>query len=75
MTNESLRAIYREIMSKRVIFGKSLTIAYFRPRGHVHTSSGYPAFSVRACAIRRIGRFSDVFAEVSKTARITESCR
>ncbi len=65
MTNESLRAIYREIMSSALSLEKSLTIAYFGPE----------ATFTHQAAIRRFGsslRYSphrtiaDVFAEVSK---------
>ena len=65
MTAESLRAIYREIMSSALSLEKSLTIAYFGPE----------ATFTHQAAIRRFGsslRYSphktiaDVFAEVSK---------
>jgi chorismate mutase/prephenate dehydratase len=65
MTNDSLRAIYREIMSSALSLEKSLTIAYFGPE----------ATFTHQAAIRRFGsslRYSaqktiaDVFAEVSK---------
>ncbi len=65
ITNESLRAIYREIMSSALSLEKSLTIAYFGPE----------ATFTHQAAIRRFGsslRYSphrtiaDVFAEVSK---------
>src|SRR5258706_263133 len=65
MTNESLRAIYREIMSSALSLEKSMTIAYLGPE----------ATFTHQAAIRRFGsslRYSaqktitDVFAEVSK---------
>ena len=65
ITNESLRAIYREIMSSALSLEKSMTVAYLGPEA---------AFTHQA-AIRRFGsslRYSpqktiaDVFAEVSK---------
>jgi len=65
ITNESLRAIYREIMSSALSLEKSLTIAYLGPE----------ATFTHQAAIRRFGsslRYSpqktiaDVFSEVSK---------
>jgi chorismate mutase / prephenate dehydratase len=65
MTNDSLRAIYREVMSSALSLEKLLTIAYFGPE----------ATFTHQAAIRRFGsslRYSpqktiaDVFAEVSK---------
>jgi chorismate mutase/prephenate dehydratase len=65
MTNESLQAIYREIMSSALSLEKSMTIAYLGPE----------ATFTHQAAIRRFGsslRYSsqktitDVFAEVSK---------
>ena len=65
MTNESLRAIYREIMSSALSLEKSLTIAYLGPE----------ATFTHQAAIRRFGSsllyasqktIADVFAEVSK---------
>src|SRR5215213_6621328 len=65
ITNESLRAIYREIMSSALSLEKSMTIAYLGPE----------ATFTHQAAIRRFGsslRYSaqktitDVFAEVSK---------
>ncbi|HOP97665.1 MAG TPA: prephenate dehydratase [Verrucomicrobiota bacterium] len=65
ITNESLRAIYREIMSSALSLEKRLTIAYFGPE----------ATFTHQAAIRKFGsslRYSpqktiaDVFAEVSK---------
>jgi len=65
MTNESLRAVYREIMSSALSLEKSMTIAYLGPE----------ATFTHQAAIRRFGsslRYSaqktitDVFAEVSK---------
>ena len=65
ITSESLRAIYREIMSSALSLEKSLTIAYFGPE----------ATFTHQAAIRRFGSslnyvpqktIADVFAEVSK---------
>src|SRR6476659_221623 len=65
MTNESLRAIYREVMSSALALEKSMTIAYLGPE----------ATFTHQAAIRRFGaslRYSshktipDVFAEVSR---------
>ncbi len=65
ITNESLRAIYREIMSSALSLEKSLTVAYLGPE----------ATFTHQAAIRRFGtslRYSpqktvgDVFTEVSK---------
>src|SRR5438309_2966518 len=65
MTNDSLRAIYREIMSSALSLEKSMTIAYLGPE----------ATFTHQAAIRRFGSslhyapqktITDVFAEVSK---------
>jgi len=65
MSNESLRAIYREVMSSALALEKSMTIAYLGPE----------ATFTHQAAIRRFGsslRYSpqktitDVFSEVSK---------
>jgi chorismate mutase / prephenate dehydratase len=65
ITNESLRAIYREVMSSALSLEKSLTVAYLGPE----------ATFTHQAAIRRFGsslRYSpqktitDVFTEVSK---------
>src|SRR5881296_347825 len=65
MTNDSLRAIYREIMSSALSLQKSMTVAYLGPE----------ATFTHQAAIRRFGsslRYSpqktiaDVFSEVSK---------
>src|SRR6266849_5230246 len=65
MTNESLRAVYREVMSSALSLEKSMTIAYLGPE----------ATFTHQAAIRRFGAsllyspqktISDVFAEVSK---------
>src|SRR5436190_8806899 len=65
ITNESLRAIYREIMSSALSLEKSMTVAYLGPE----------ATFTHQAAIRRFGsslRYSaqktiaDVFSEVSK---------
>ena len=65
ITNESLRAIYREIMSSALSLEKSLTVAYLGPE----------ATFTHQAAIRRFGSsllyspqktITDVFTEVSK---------
>src|ERR1041384_4239961 len=65
MTNDSLRAIYREIMSSALSLEKSMTIAYLGPE----------ATFTHQAAIRQFGAslhyasqktISDVFTEVSK---------
>jgi chorismate mutase/prephenate dehydratase len=65
ITNESLRAVYREIMSSALSLEKSLTIAYLGPE----------ATFTHQAAIRRFGAslrytpqktITDVFTEVSK---------
>src|SRR3989454_565980 len=65
MSNESLRAIYREIMSSALSLEKSLTVAYLGPE----------ATFTHQAAIRRFGSsllysaqktIADVFTEVSK---------
>ena len=65
MSNESLRAIYREVMSSALALEKSLTIAYLGPE----------ATFTHQAAIKRFGSslhyssqktITDVFAEVSK---------
>ena len=64
-TNESLRAIYREVMSSALSLEKSLTIAYFGPE----------ATFTHQAAIRKFGAslnysaqktIADVFAEVAR---------
>ncbi len=65
ITNEQLRAIYREIMSSALALEKTMTIAYFGPE----------ATFTHQAAIRRFGSslkyspqktIADVFSEVSK---------
>src|SRR5437667_3008513 len=65
MTNDCLRAIYREIMSSALSLQKSMTVAYLGPE----------ATFTHQAAIRRFGSslryssqktISDVFAEVSR---------
>src|SRR5437773_8702995 len=65
MSNESLRAIYREVMSSALALEKSMTIAYLGPE----------ATFTHQAAIKRFGSslhystqktITDVFAEVSK---------
>src|SRR3954466_5266271 len=65
ITNESLRAIYREVMSSALSLEKTMTIAYFGPE----------ATFTHQAAIRKFGSslnysaqktIADVFTEVSK---------
>ncbi len=65
MTNDSLRAIYREIMSSALSLEKLLTIAYFGPEATFTHQAAIRRFgsSLRYSAQRTI---ADVFAEVSK---------
>ena len=65
MTNESLRAIYREIMSSALSLEKSMTIAYLGPEATFTHQAAIRRFgsSLRYVALKTI---SDVFAEVSK---------
>src|SRR5579871_4667522 len=65
MTNDSLRAIYREVMSSALSLEKSMTIAYFGPEATFTHQAAIRKFgsSLRYSALKTIG---DVFAEVSK---------
>jgi chorismate mutase/prephenate dehydratase len=65
ITNDSLRAIYREIMSSALSLEKSLTIAYFGPEATFTHQAAIRKFgsSLHYSAQKTIG---DVFAEVSK---------
>ena len=65
ITNESLRAIYREIMSSALSLEKSMTIAYFGPEATFTHQAAIRKFgsSLLYSPLKTIG---DVFAEVSK---------
>src|SRR6266403_3364691 len=65
MSNESLRAIYREIMSSALALEKSMTIAYLGPEATFTHQAAIRRFgsSLRYSAQKTI---SDVFAEVSR---------
>jgi chorismate mutase/prephenate dehydratase len=65
MTNESLRAIYREIMSSALSLEKSMTIAYLGPEATFTHQAAIRRFgsSLRYVPLKTI---TDVFAEVSK---------
>src|ERR1051325_1158665 len=65
MTNESLRAIYREIMSSALSLEKSLSIAYLGPEATFTHQAAIRRFgsSLRYAPLKTI---ADVFAEVSK---------
>lgn len=65
MTNDSLRAIYREIMSSALSLEKSMTIAYLGPEATFTHQAAIRRFgsSLRYVSLNTI---TDVFAEVSK---------
>lgn len=65
MTEESLRAIYREIMSSALSLQKTMTIAYLGPEATFTHQAAIQKFgaSLRYTAQRTI---ADVFGEVSK---------
>lgn len=65
MTDESLRAIYREIMSSSLSLEKSMTVAYFGPEATFTHQAAIRRFgsSLRYAAQKTI---ADVFNEVSK---------
>ena len=65
MTNDQLRAIYREIMSSALALEKTLTIAYFGPEATFTHQAAIRRFGSSLCyaAQKTIG---DVFTEVSK---------
>ncbi len=65
ITDESLRAIYREIMSSALSLEKTLTIAYLGPEATFTHQAALQRFgaSLRYSAQKTIG---DVFSEVSK---------
>jgi chorismate mutase/prephenate dehydratase len=65
MSNESLRAVYREIMSSALSLEKSLTIAYLGPEATFTHQAAIRRFgsSLRYAAQKTI---ADVFSEVSK---------
>ena len=65
ITNEQLRAIYREIMSSALALEKTMTIAYFGPEATFTHQAAIQKFgaSLNYSAQKTI---ADVFAEVSK---------
>ena len=65
ITNEQLRAIYREIMSSALALEKTMTIAYFGPEATFTHQAAIQKFGVSLgySAQKTIG---DVFTEVSK---------
>ena len=65
MTNEQLRAVYREIMSSALALEKTMTIAYFGPEATFTHQAAIQKFgsSLNYSAQKTIG---DVFAEVGK---------
>jgi chorismate mutase/prephenate dehydratase len=67
MTDESLRAIYREVMSSALSLEKTMTIAYLGPEATFTHQAAIQKFgsSLRYSAQRTI---ADVFAEVSKNS-------
>src|SRR5258707_13927593 len=66
LTNESLRAIYREIMSSALSLEKSMTIAYLGPEATFTHQAAIQRFgaSLRYSAQKTI---ADVFSEVTKS--------
>jgi chorismate mutase-like protein len=71
VTNQSLRAIYREIMSSALSLQKSLTVLFTRgdvyPPGR-HSPSRQPGYSPQKT-------ITDVFTRSARTARTTAWCR
>jgi chorismate mutase/prephenate dehydratase len=67
ITNEQLRAIYREIMSSALALEKTMTIAYFGPEATFTHQAAVQKFgaSLRYAPQKTI---ADVFSEVSKKA-------
>lgn len=65
ITNESLRAIYREIMSSALSLEKTMTIAYLGPEATFTHQAAIHRFgaSLNYSAVKTI---SDVFTEVSR---------
>src|SRR5438045_274080 len=65
LPNNSLRAIYREIMSSALVLEKSMTIAYLGPEATFTHQAAIRRFgsSLRYLPLKTI---TDVFAEVSK---------
>src|SRR4051812_25717507 len=65
ITNESLRAIYREVMSSALALEKTMTIAYFGPEATFTHQAAIKKFgaSLNYSAQKTI---ADVFSEVSK---------
>src|SRR5215218_3456034 len=65
ITNDSLRAIYREIMSSALSLEKTMTIAYFGPEATFTHQAAIRKFgsSLNYSAVKTI---SDVFLEVTK---------
>jgi chorismate mutase/prephenate dehydratase len=65
MTNDQLRAVYREIMSSALALEKTLTIAYFGPEATFTHQAAIRRFGSSLCyaSQKTIG---DVFTEVSK---------
>ncbi|HWX18927.1 MAG TPA: prephenate dehydratase [Candidatus Binatia bacterium] len=65
ITNDSLKAIYREIMSSALSLEKSMQIAYLGPEATFTHQAAIRRFgaSLRYCPLKTI---SDVFTEVSK---------
>jgi chorismate mutase / prephenate dehydratase len=65
MTNESLRAVYREVMSSALSLQKTLTVAYFGPKGTYTHQAAIRRFGSSLCYSPQKS-ISDVFTEVSK---------
>src|SRR4029077_4399971 len=65
MTNESLRAIYREIMSSALSLEKSLTVAYLGPEATFTHQAAIKKFGA-SLGYASQKTIADVFTEVSK---------
>ncbi|MFM1768576.1 MAG: hypothetical protein RJA22_1105 [Verrucomicrobiota bacterium] len=65
ITNESLRAIYREIMSSALSLEKSMTIAYLGPEATFTHQAAIQRFGA-SLRYRPLKTIADVFAEVAK---------
>jgi len=65
LTNESLRAIYREVMSSALSLEKSLTVAYLGPEATFTHQAAIQRFGA-SLSYTPLKTIADVFTEVSK---------
>jgi len=65
LTNESLRAIYREVMSSALSLEKSLTVAYLGPETTFTHQAAIQRFGASLCYTPH-KTITDIFTEVSK---------